>query len=137
VGSVDLPRKNEVKYLGMHLDRRLILAKHIKSKRKQLNLKTKQMQWLLGRSKLSIESKHLLYKAVLKPIGTYAIQLWETVSNSKIENLQRFQSKTLLFTLNAPLYINSHKIHADKQMNRVLSEIKMWDTENLRKLGNN
>jgi hypothetical protein len=49
MGSVDLPQKNEVKYLGMHLDRRLTWTKHIKRKRKQLNLKAKQMHWLLGR----------------------------------------------------------------------------------------
>jgi hypothetical protein len=52
----------------MHLDRRLTRAKHIKAKRKQLNLKAKQMHWLLGRSTLSAESKLLLYKAELKPI---------------------------------------------------------------------
>jgi hypothetical protein len=52
MGSVDLPQKNEVKYLAMHLDRRLTWAKHIKPKRKQLNLKAKQMNWLLGRSTL-------------------------------------------------------------------------------------
>jgi hypothetical protein len=40
-----------VNYLGINLDRR---AKHIKSKKKQLNLKAKQMHWILGRSALSI-----------------------------------------------------------------------------------
>jgi hypothetical protein len=37
--SVDLPRKNEVKCLCMHLDGRLTLPKHMKTKRKELNLK--------------------------------------------------------------------------------------------------
>jgi hypothetical protein len=63
---------------------RLKWAKHIKTKRKQLDLKAKQMHWLLGRSALSTESKLLLYKAVLKPIWTYGIQLWGTASNSNI-----------------------------------------------------
>jgi hypothetical protein len=33
------------------------------------------MNWLVGRSTLSIESKLLLYKAVLKPIWIYEIHL--------------------------------------------------------------
>jgi hypothetical protein len=54
-----------VKYLVLHFGRRLTWAKHIKSKRKQLNLKAKQMNWLLERrSALSTDSKLLLYKAV-------------------------------------------------------------------------
>jgi hypothetical protein len=64
------PRK-----MGMHRDRRLTWAKHIKTKRKQLNLRAKQMHWLLKRSTLIKESIPILYKAVLKPIQTYAIQL--------------------------------------------------------------
>jgi hypothetical protein len=114
-----------VKYLGIHLDRRLTLAKHIQIKRKQLNQKDKQIHWLLGiRSTLSIENKLLLYKAVLKPIWTYRIQLWGTAPNSNIEILQRFQTKTLRSILNAPWNVNKYRIHEDLQMNTVLSEIK-------------
>jgi hypothetical protein len=51
----------------MHLDGRLTCAKHIETKRKQLNLKAKKMRWILGRSStVQIGSKLLLYKAVLK-----------------------------------------------------------------------
>jgi hypothetical protein len=39
MGNIPLPQKNEAKCLGMHLDRRLTWAKHIKTKRKQLNQK--------------------------------------------------------------------------------------------------
>jgi hypothetical protein len=41
MSSVDLPHKNEVKYQGMHLDRRLTWATDIKTERKQLNLNAK------------------------------------------------------------------------------------------------
>jgi hypothetical protein len=135
MSNVDLPQKYEVKYLAMHLDRKLIGAKHIKTKGKQLNQKAKQMNWLLGRrSTLSIESKLLLYKAVLKSIRTYGIQLWGTVSNSCTETLQRFQSKTIRSILNAPWYIHNHRNREDLQINTVLSEIKKLNTKYLRKL---
>jgi hypothetical protein len=70
MGNVDLLQINEGKYLIMHLRRRLTWVKQIKTRRKELNLKAKHMHLLFGRSTLSIESKFLLYKAVLKPIWT-------------------------------------------------------------------
>jgi hypothetical protein len=82
------------------------------NKRNQLNLIAKEMNWLFGRrSTLSIESKLLLYKAVLKPIWIYGIQLWGTASNSNNEILHRFQFKPLQSILNAPWYIHNHRIH--------------------------
>jgi hypothetical protein len=53
------------------------------------------------------------------------MNLW----NFNIEILQRFQSKTLRSILNAPWYINNHRIHEDLQMNEVLSQIKKWNTK--------
>jgi hypothetical protein len=120
MGNIDIPQKHEVKSLGSHLDRRLTWAKHVKTIRKKLNQTPKQMHWLLGRSTLSIERK--LYKAVLKPLWTYGIQLWGTTSNSNIEFPQRFQSKIRRSILNAPWYINNHRIPEDLQMNTVVNE---------------
>jgi hypothetical protein len=90
------------------------------------------MYWLLRRrATLSTESKLLIYKAVLKPIWTYGIQLWGTASKSNIEILQRYQSKALRSILNSPWYINNCRIHEDLQMNTVLSEIKKWNAKHL------
>jgi hypothetical protein len=41
--SVALPQKKKVKYMRMHLDRRLTWSKRIKAQRNQLNLKAKHM----------------------------------------------------------------------------------------------
>jgi hypothetical protein len=114
LNEVKLPQKSEVKYLGMHLDRKLTWKKHIETKRTQLKLKLSQMYWLIGRqSKLSLNCKVLIYKAIIKPIWTYGIQLWGSASASNIELLQRFQSKALRCLANAPWYVTNQVIHRD------------------------
>jgi hypothetical protein len=119
--NVAIPQKTKVKYLGMHLD----MGKAHQNKKETAQPKSETKDWILRRSTLSIESKHLPYKAVLKPIRvwTYGIHLWGTTSNSNIEILQRFQSKTLRSIVNSPWYIKKHRIHEDLQMNTVISEI--------------
>jgi hypothetical protein len=91
INNVQLPQTEDVKYLGLHLDRRLTWHKHIFTKRKQLGIALTKMYWLLGhKSKLSINNKLIIYKTILKPIWAYAIQLWGTASTSNIEILERF-----------------------------------------------
>ncbi|GBP18155.1 Probable RNA-directed DNA polymerase from transposon BS [Eumeta japonica] len=108
----------------MHLDRRLTWRKHIWTKRKQLDTQLRSMYWLMGRkSNLSHESKIAIYKTILKPIWTYGIQLWGTANNSKIEILERFQSKTLRTMLDIPYYMSNKYIHQDLRMNTVKQEI--------------
>jgi hypothetical protein len=76
------PQADEVKYLGIRLDRRLTLRKHITTKRKQLDLKLRNLYRIIGRkSRLSLVNKLLVYKVILKPVWTYGIQLWGIASN--------------------------------------------------------
>jgi hypothetical protein len=80
--------------------------KHTLLKRKQLGITFTEMYRLLGcNSKLSTNNKLLLYKAILKPIWTYGIQLRGTASTSNIEILQRFQSWTFHMILDASWYV--------------------------------
>jgi hypothetical protein len=85
INGVQLPQSEDVKYLGLHLDKRLTWHKHIFTKRKQLGLTLTKMYWLL------LTTNKRLYKTILKPIWTYGIQLWGTASTSNIEILERFQ----------------------------------------------
>jgi len=83
------------------------------------------MYWMLGsKSQLSIESKLLLYKAILEPIWTYGVQLWGTASNSNIEIIQRFQNKYLRIIDNAPWYVTNDTLHHDLNVPYVRDEIK-------------
>ena len=98
-----LPQADNVKYLGIHLDKGLTWKTHIFNKRKQLGHKLSKYYWLIGRkSILSLSNKLLLYKVAFKPIWTYGIQLGGSASTSNIEILERFQTKVLRIITNAP-----------------------------------
>jgi hypothetical protein len=112
-----LPQADEVKYLGIHLDRRLTWRSHITTKRKHLDLKLRNLYWIIGRkSQLLLENKLLVYKVILKPVWTYEIQLWGTASNSNLEILERFQSKVLRIITDAPWYIPNTILKRDLQI---------------------
>jgi len=56
---------------------------HYQEKEKKNHLKVKEIKWLIGRnSNLSLEYKLLVYKAVIKSIWTYGIELWGCASKS-------------------------------------------------------
>jgi hypothetical protein len=130
INNVKLPPKKEVKYLGLHLDRRITWNKHIFVKCKQLGITLTKMYWLLGRkSKLFTSNKLLLYKAILKPIWTYGIQLWGLASTFNIEILEHFQSKTLRMIVDAPWYMPNTIIRRDLQIPTVKEEIQHYSSQ--------
>lgn len=120
-----LPQHREVKYLGLHLDRRLTWKKHVETKRQQMKLKFGQLYWLINpHSKLSLDCKVLLYKAIIKPIWTYGIQIWGSTSSTNIDIIQRSQSKMLRKIVNAPWYIRNSNIHSDLNIKYIKDVIK-------------
>jgi len=112
INQTVLPQVESVKYLGLHFDCKLNWKEHIIKKKKQTDLKVKEIKWLIGRnSNLSLENKLLVYKAVIKPIWTYGIELWGCASKSNAAIMQRSQSKILRTIANAPwFYQITHSI---------------------------
>lgn len=112
INNNEIPRAKKTKCLGVHMDSRLTWKEHIITKRKQIDLKIKEIQWLIGRrSKLFLENKILLYKVIIKPILTYGIELWGCASKSNTVMIQRSQSKILRMITNAPWYVSNQTIH--------------------------
>ena len=62
----------------------------------------------------------------VKTCWAYGIQLWRTASNSNIEILQRFQSKTLRFLIDAPWYVTNKTIRRDLKIPTVKEEISKF-----------
>jgi hypothetical protein len=72
MNGTQLPVKNKVKYLGLILDQKLTWRPHITTKKTQINLKLRQMYWLIGRkSKLTTEN----HKAIIKHMVLRCITL--------------------------------------------------------------
>ena len=121
-----LPQVESVKYLGPHFDCKLNWKEHIVKKKKQTDIKAKEINWLIGRnSNISLENKLLVYKAVTKPIWTCGIELWGCASKSNVAIIQRSQSKVLRSIANAPCFVPNHKVHTDLNIpyvNEVINE---------------
>jgi hypothetical protein len=114
LNGVSLVQPDKVKYQRLHLIRRLTYRKHITTKRRHLDLQLRKLYWILGRkSQLSLENKLLVYKAILKPIWTYGVQLCGTVSNFNIDILERFQFKVMRIITGAPWYVPNTLLRRD------------------------
>jgi len=125
INQTTIPQGSTVKYLGLHLDSKLTWREHITKKRKQLDLKTREINWLIGKnSPLSLQNKLLIYKTVLKPIWTYGIALWGCASKSNISVIQRYQSKLLRTITNAPWYVTNQTLHSDLRIPYVHSVLQ-------------
>lgn len=125
LNNTTIPQTTSAKYLGFHLDSKLTWKEHILKKRKQMELKTRELLWLIGRkSKLSMENKILLYKTIITPIWTYGIEIWGCASKSNIALLQRCQSKILRIIANAPWYVTNQTLHDDLSVPYIVDVIK-------------
>jgi hypothetical protein len=81
-----------------------------------------------------MENKLLVYKAVIKPIWTYGIELWGCASTSNITIMQRAQSKILRTITNAPRYVTNHTLHTDLNIPYVSEVINERTNNHLSKL---
>lgn len=88
--------KNDVKYLGVTLDRKLSFTSHINNVRKKANAALALLYNLMNRrSKLSTKNKILMYKMLIRPIIIYGAPIWGNTCASNIRKLETIQSKIL------------------------------------------
>jgi len=122
----------------MHLNHKLSWRDHIVMKRKQIELKVKELYWLLGRkSQLSIANKFLIYKTIIKPIWTYGIEIWGCASKSSQAILQKAQSKILRMITSAPWYVSNLTLYEDLKIPYVREVIFEKYAKHHRKLETN
>lgn len=116
--------QNNVKYLGLILDKRLSFNNHIDHVIEKTNKKIKVLYSLINRnSKLNINNKLLLYKIVLRPTLTYACPIFNEIAKSHLKKLQIIQSKILKTMLNVPWFTSTEYIHNITEIPLILNHI--------------
>lgn len=100
LGNIPIEYSGSVKYLGVTLDRKLIFREHIDQIRTKTARCMAALYPLIGRrSNLSVENKFLIFKAIIRPILTYASPIWIHAAISHRKNLQILQNKCLKLVL--------------------------------------
>lgn len=106
--------QDEVKYLGVILDKKLNFRSHINQIcEKAIRCGRTLYHMLNRRSRLNVKNKALLYKMCIRPIMTYGCQIWFTkVAKSHIKKLQIIQNKNLKIIHNLPHRYSTTRLHS-------------------------
>lgn len=103
---------DNVKYLGLHLDKKLTFTKHVNHViQKSIGSLIKFYPILNRKSKLSSSNKLNIYKVFIRPALLYACPAWNFICNSNYNKLQVAQNRFLRLAGNYPRYTYVHDIH--------------------------
>uniref|UniRef100_A0A2S2Q1W5 Putative RNA-directed DNA polymerase n=1 Tax=Sipha flava TaxID=143950 RepID=A0A2S2Q1W5_9HEMI len=136
INNTQIPTSDAVKYLGLHLDKRLTWNNHIKTKRLLLNSRSRILKSLYSNQFTNLKTKIIIYKSLLKPIWTYGLQLWGAAKKSNTNKIQTFQNITLRKITNAPYFVSNHTLHNDLHIKTINEEAKTFYNKFHLKLSN-
>ena len=108
----DITWKNEIKYLGLNLDRRLTFGFHIDQTVMKCERLIRMLYPLINRnSQLNTRNKLLIYKMYFRPIFFYASPVWSNCAQVHFSKLQRLQNKIIKMIFNLHWRTNTSYIH--------------------------
>lgn len=114
-----------VKYLGVLLDKRLTFKNHINYVIDKTNKAIHTLYPLLAsNSKLNINNKLLLYKTAIRPIITYASPVSFNCAAIHLKKLQVLQNKTLKLIYDLPHYTRTTTLHETADLQLITTYIR-------------
>lgn len=106
--------KNCVTYLGVDLDRKLTFKNHIDKVVKKAKAMVSTLYCLLKKNNsLSLHSKISVYRSIIRPIMTYACQIFNNCAKCHFNKIQVQQNKCLRMVLSASYDTRTTKLHLD------------------------
>lgn len=124
IQNSSIPWRNELKYLGVTLDKTLTFRQHIDLTVEKTLKYIGILYPLINRqSKLNKCNKLILFKAVFQSILLYACPVWGNCAQIHIQKLQRVQNKVLKMILNLPTDYPTHHLHTISNIPYVKTQI--------------
>lgn len=112
LNGTPLPWSNNIKYLGLNLDKTLTFKFHSVKTVERFMKYMKILYPLISRkSKLSRDNKILIYKSIFQSILLYASPVWSNCAQCHINSLQLMQNKCLKLMLRLPIQFSTSKLH--------------------------
>ena len=102
--------KNELKYLGVTLDKRLTFRSHISQAIGKATGRIKNMYPLLKDANLLPKTKILLYKSYIRPILTYAAPVWMIAAPTTKKTLEAVQRRAIRIMAGVPRYVSLNSL---------------------------
>lgn len=149
LAGTDIHFSSSVKYLGICLDGKLNFAEHVQSTAvKGLNCIRSLYPLLARRSKLSTINKLRIYKAIIRPIITYASPVWLGAASTHIKKLQVLQNKCLKMAFNLHWRHPTAELHEKSDFpligafinefyNKFIVRCELSDHESIRRIAEN
>lgn len=117
--------QNSVKYLGVHLDRKLIWATHINHVANKGRAAIACLYPLIcPKNGVNEDLKKILYTACVRPIITYASPVWSYASKSNIKKLQIVQNKYLRIAFKSMPRVRLRLLHERLQLDGIETTIR-------------
>lgn len=113
INGLDIAWENNVKYLGVVLDKKMLFNDHISYTINKINIATKVLYPFINRrSKLNIENKLIILKVIFHAIIFYGAPVWHESSYCHIKRLQISQNKTLKMMCNLLHRFSTYRLHS-------------------------
>ncbi|KAG5685089.1 hypothetical protein PVAND_014290 [Polypedilum vanderplanki] len=120
LGNSNFKWQESVKYLGVILDRKLLFKEHIDRSIAIANGVTFSSFYCLFKKNNSLDSaeKVFLYKVYVRPILTYACQIFNNCAKTHLKKIQVFQNKILrlCYNTNWDDFISNETLHSRAEL---------------------
>ncbi|KAL1378283.1 hypothetical protein pipiens_015682 [Culex pipiens pipiens] len=112
VNGCIVPWMEEVIYLGLIFDTKLLYRAHTDSLKRRCSGLVKALYPLIARgSRLSLKNKLAIVKSVVAPVVNYAMPVWGKCAETHKRKLQVVQNRLLKIVLNAPFDTRTSELH--------------------------